>query len=102
MKSSLESSSCATIFFPKEQLFIGMHQRTLPDRGAGLHQGNAGWTLVFIKPRFAMPEAIAPELTIRNRAAEIELVDQRAQLFGVDPATGGDQAGSDFDDQAHE
>ena len=49
-----------------------------------------------------MPEAIAPELTIRYSCAmEVKLIDERAHAFLIDAAARGDQAGSDFNDQAH-
>ena len=33
--------------------------------------------------------------------AQVELIDQRSHLVGVNAALRGDQAGSDFDDESH-
>ena len=48
-----------------------------------------------------MPEAMAPELTIRYSCGKDRLVDQRPHARGVDASAGRDQTGSDFDDEAH-
>ena len=32
---------------------------------------------------------------------KVKLIDESAQLFGINPPAGRNQAGSDFDDEAH-
>ena len=49
-----------------------------------------------------MPEAIAPRADDQVLVAgKIKLIDQRPHARGVDAASGRDQTGTDFDDEAH-
>ena len=87
-------------FLSEEELLVGMHQQALADGGAGLHARHAGGPVVEAQVRHAGGDRARADDQVFV-AREIELVDQRAHSFFVDPPAGRDQAGSDFDDEAH-
>ncbi len=88
-------------FLAEKNLLVGMHQSALADGGAGLHQADVGWALLESEIRHSgrnRSRTYDQKFVVR----QVELVHQRAQLPSVNSPAGGDQAGTDFDDQAHE
>ncbi len=78
-----------------------MHQRALADGGAGLHQADVRWPRLQSEIRHSRRNGTRAD-DEEFMMWQVELIHQRAQLLRVNAPTGGDQAGSDFNDEAHE
>src|SRR6266849_1821080 len=87
-------------FLAEKKLLVSMHQQALPHRGAGLHERHTGWP--FRKPQ--MGHAGGDRARTDDQIlmeGYVELIDQRAHARSVDAASGRNQTGADFDDEAH-
>jgi len=86
--------------FAKKYTLVGVHEPALPDGGTGLHAGNVGGTLTQRESGHAGGDCARGDNQVFVMR-KIELIDETTQKVDVDPAARGNEAGSDFDYDAH-